>query len=75
MYSFLSGDLGYNTGSTAQIVLSLVSAAVVIFVITVLVKRGTDINCPDCGERVDRERLDCPDCGFDFRTVGAPPAE
>lgn len=31
--------------------------------------------CPRCGERVTSGVLDCPHCGFDFRTIGAEPAE
>jgi predicted RNA-binding Zn-ribbon protein involved in translation (DUF1610 family) len=55
----------------AEILLSLACIAVVVFVVVVMVKRGIEMTCPNCGKRVGRGKLDCPHCGFDFRTIGA----
>jgi hypothetical protein len=57
-----------------EIVISLACLSVVVFVAVVLVKRGVELTCPGCTERVGRGALECPRCGFDFRTSGADPS-
>jgi hypothetical protein len=64
------GDLQFSPLG-AEIVMTLASLAVVVFVVVVLVRRGTEMTCPICGERVERELHFCPNCGYDFRTAGA----
>jgi len=55
----------------AEILMSLACLAVVVFVVVILVRRGVELTCPGCSERVGRSELQCPGCGFDFRTSGA----
>ena len=60
-------DLQFSP-EAVEILLSLACIGVVVFVAVVIVRRGTEMTCPDCGERVERKLLDCPYCGFEFRT-------
>ena len=65
-----SSDLQFSPLG-AEILLSLACIAVVALVVVVIAKRGIEMTCPTCGERVARKQLDCSHCGFDFRTLGA----
>ncbi len=69
MLPYLS-DLQFSPPGAA-ILMSVVCLAVVAFIVIVMVKRGVELTCPGCAERVGRSEVECPRCGFDFRTSGA----
>jgi len=49
----------------------LVPVALIVWLVTVLVKRRGSWPCPRCGVRLANGLLDCPACGFDFRAIGS----